>query len=586
LGNHLTSAAQCRAIVIIMLNSITATPVPRTGGQILVDQLGVHGVKHVFCVPGESFLAALDALYDAAIDVTVCRQEGGVAMMAEAHGKLTGMPGVCFVTRGPGATNGAHGIHIAKQDSTPMIMFVGQIERGARGREAFQELDYRAVFGALAKWVTEIDDAVRIPEIIARAFHVATSGRPGPVVIALPEDMLTELCVVDDAHAFKPIQTWPGQAALDALQKLLEQASRPVVLLGGSGWNAEGVAQIQQFAQRYDLPVAVSFRRQMLFPAQHPNFIGDLGLGPNPRLVEGFREADLLLLIGGRLSEVSSQGYTLLKIPNPAQKLVHVHPDAEELGRVYQPHLAIHATPSHFAAAAAQLDPKAPLAWSERRREARAAYERWSEPASIVSPGRLQMAQVIACLQQRLPEDAILCNGAGNYATWLHRFFRFRGFGTQLAPTSGSMGYGVPAAVAAKRLYPQRTVVALAGDGCFLMNGQEFATAVQYHLPIIVIVIDNSMYGTIRMHQEKNYPGRVSATALNNPDFAAYAQAFGGHGERVEDTAGFAPALERALASGLPAILHCLLDAEAITPNASLSELRTAALAARQTGKP
>lgn len=577
--------ALCKAIVITMHNSLTSIRVSRTGGQILVDQLVVHGVNHVFCVPGESFLAALDALYDASINVTVCRQEGGVAMMAEAHGKLTGVPGVCFVTRGPGATNGAHGIHIAKQDSTPMIMFVGQIERGARGREAFQELDYRAVFGPLAKWATEIDDPARIPEIVARAFHVATSGRPGPVVIALPEDMLTELCVVDDARPFEPVQTWPGQPALDALQALLAQASRPVMLLGGSGWSAEAVTHIQQFAQRYDLPVAVSFRRQMLFPARHPNFIGDLGLGPNPRLVARFREADLVLLVGGRLSEVSSQGYTLLKIPSPAQKLVHVHPDVEELGHVYQPHLAINAMPVHFAAAAAQLAPDTPVVWSEGTRGARAAYESWSNPKSIVSPGRLQMAQVIACLQEHLPEDAILCNGAGNYATWLHRFFRFPGFGTQLAPTSGSMGYGVPAAVAAKRLYPQRTVVALAGDGCFLMNGQEFATAVQYHLPIIVIVIDNSMYGTIRMHQEKNYPGRVSATALNNPDFAAYAKAFGGYGERVEDTESFAPALERARASGLPAILHCLLDAEAITPSASLTELRAAALAAAQTGK-
>ena len=564
-----------------MPTSPISTLLPRTGGQILVDQLHVHGIGHVFCVPGESFLAVLDALYDAWINVTVCRQEGGVAMMAEAHGKLTGVPGIGFVTRGPGATNAAHGIHVAKQDSTPMILFVGQIARGTRGREAFQELDYRAVFGPLAKWATEIDDPARIPEIVSRAFHVATSGRPGPVVIALPEDMLTESCVVDNAQPFKPTESWPGEPALHSLHALLAQAVKPVVLLGGSGWNAAGVDDLKQFVERYDLPVAVSFRRQMLFPASHPNFIGDVGLGPNPELIQRFREADLVLAIGARLSETASQGYTLLNIPNPVQKLVHVHPGAEELGSVYQPHLAINATPSHFAAAVARLEPGKPVSWSKHTRSARANYERWSDTRTISSPGRLQMAQVIATLQKRLPDDAILCNGAGNYATWLHRFYRFEHFGTQLAPTSGSMGYGVPAAVAAKRLYPERTVVALAGDGCFLMNGQEFATAVQYKLAIIVIVIDNGMYGTIRMHQEKHYPGRVSATALTNPDFAAYARAFGGHGERVETTEEFAPALERAQASGLPAILHCLLDAEAITPNASLTDLRNAALAAK-----
>ncbi|AQH02446.1 thiamine pyrophosphate-binding protein [Burkholderia sp. KK1] len=552
----------------------------RTGGQILIDQLALHGVKHVFCVPGESFLAALDALHDAPIDVTVCRQEGGAAMMAEAHGKLTGQPGVCFVTRGPGATNAAHGVHIAHQDSTPMILFVGQIERSARGRDAFQELDYRAVFGTMAKWATEIDDAARIPEIVHRAFHVATSGRPGPVVIALPEDMLVELADVHDARPFEPLTTHPGADDMAALETMLASASRPVALLGGSGWTAQAVSDFVTFAERFDLPVAVSFRRQMLFPADHPNFIGDLGLGPNPKLLERFTRADVVLLVGARLSEVASQGYTLLRMPDPVQKLVHVHADAGELGRVYQPDLAIHASMARFAEAAARLEPKPSASWADATREARAAYEKWSDPQVIESPGALQMARIIAWLQTQLPADAILCNGAGNYATWLHRFFRFRQFGTQLAPTSGSMGYGTPAAVAAKRLYPERTVVAFAGDGCFLMNGQEFATAVQYDLPIIVVVVDNGMYGTIRMHQEKTYPGRVAATSLRNPDFAAYATTFGGHGERVETTAQFAPAFERALASGRPAILHCLIDPEAITPNASLAALRAAALAA------
>ncbi|SAK56041.1 thiamine pyrophosphate protein [Caballeronia hypogeia] len=557
----------------------------RTGGQILVDQLALHGVKHVFCVPGESFLAALDALHDAPIEVTVCRQEGGAAMMAEAHGKLTGRPGVCFVTRGPGATNASHGVHIAQQDSTPMILFVGQIERSARGRDAFQELDYRAVFGTMAKWATEIDDAQRIPEIVQRAFHVATSGRPGPVVIALPEDMLVELADAHDARPFEPLVTHPGAHDMAALRSMLASATRPVALLGGSGWDAQAVSDFVRFAERFDLPVAVSFRRQMLFPADHPNFIGDLGLGPNPKLLQRFTDADLILLVGARLSEVASQGYTLLRMPDPVQKLVHVHADAGELGRVYQPDLAIHASVTRFAEAAARLEPSAPAAWTDITREARAAYEKWSDPQAIESPGALQMAHVVAWLQAQLPADAILCNGAGNYATWLHRFFRFRQFGTQLAPTSGSMGYGTPAAVAAKRLYPQRTVVAFAGDGCFLMNGQEFATAVQYDLPIIVVVVDNGMYGTIRMHQEKTYPGRVAATMLRNPDFAAYATAFGGYGERVESTAQFAPAFERALASGRPAILHCLIDPEAITPNASLATLRATALAAADAAK-
>jgi acetolactate synthase-1/2/3 large subunit len=555
---------------------------PRTGGQILVDQLLLHRVEHVFCVPGESFLAALDALYDASIQVTVCRQEGGAAMMAEAHGKLTGRPGICFVTRGPGSTNAAHGVHIAQQDSTPMILFVGQIERAARGRDAFQEVDYRATFGPLAKWATEIDDPKRIPEIVQRAFHTATSGRPGPVVIALPEDMLTELAEVANARPFQPLGTHPGTADLNTLQDMLAAAKRPVALVGGSGWDADAVRQFVRFAEHFELPVAASFRRQMLFPAAHRLFIGDLGLGANPKLVERFANADLVLLLGGRMSEIASQGYTLLRIPDPVQQLVHVHPDAAELGRVYQPDLAINASPRHFAAAATQLRPATPPCWSELTRTARAEYETWSNPATIQSPGRLQMAQVIAYLQQQLPADAILCNGAGNYATWIHRFFRFGQFGTQLAPTSGSMGYGTPAAVAAKRLYPQRTVIAFAGDGCFLMNGQEFATAVQYDLPIIVIVVDNGMFGTIRMHQERAYPGRVSATSLRNPDFAAYAKAFGGHGERVESTEEFGPAFERALASGRPSILHCLIDAEAITPTTTLSALRAKALEAHR----
>ena len=552
----------------------------RTGGQILVDQLLLQGVQDVFCVPGESYLAVLDALHDAAIRITVCRQEGGAAMMAEAAGKLTGRPGICMVTRGPGATNASPGLHIAKQDSTPMILFVGQIERGMREREAFQELDYRAVFGSMVKWATEIDDPARIPEIISRAFHVATSGRPGPVVIALPADVLTEAAVVMDAAPCVPVETHPSLTQMIALQKMLWAAKAPVALLGGSRWDQQAVDRFRDFAERFDLPVAVTFRRQMLFPAEHPCFAGDLGIAPNPALLARIKEADLVLLVGGRLSEMPSQSYALFGIPEPGRTLVHVHPDAGELGRVYHPALAINASPTAFSAALQTVHPPQAVPWAGAASAAHAAFHGWTEqPAAI--PGSFHPGEAVVWLRDRLPPDAIICNGAGNYATWVHRFHRFRQFGTQAAPTSGSMGYGVPAAVGLKRIMPERTVVAFAGDGCFLMNGQEFATAVQYDLPIIVVVIDNRMYGTIRMHQELHYPGRISATELKNPDFAAYARAFGGHGERVETTAEFAPAFERALASGKPSILHCLIDPEAITPSKTLSSIRAEALAKR-----
>ncbi|WP_029030332.1 thiamine pyrophosphate-binding protein [Salinarimonas rosea] len=554
----------------------------RTGGQILVDQLRVHGASHVFCVPGESYLAALDALHDADVALTVCRQEGGAAMMAEAHGKLTGKPGICFVTRGPGATNASPGLHIARQDSTPMILFVGQVARVMKEREAFQELDYRAVFGTMAKWATEIDDPARIPEIVSRAWHVATSGRPGPVVIALPEDMLTEEAAVADAPPHVVVETHPGLSQMAELQKLLWAAKRPIALLGGARWNEAAVQRFVRFAERFALPVACTFRRQMLFPHDHPCYAGDLGLGVNPQLLARIREADLVLAVGGRLSEIPSQSYELFGIPDPGVDLVHVHPDPEELGRVYRPRLAINAAPSAFSAALEGVQPPTTIPWAGAADEAHAAYVAWSDPRAITHPGDLQMGAVMAHLGEVLPADAILCNGAGNYATWIHRFHAFTRYGTQLAPTSGSMGYGVPAAVAAKRVHPERTVVAFAGDGCFLMNGQEFATAVQHDLAILVVVVDNGMYGTIRMHQEREYPGRVVATALQNPDFAAYARAFGGHGETVTRTEDFAPALERAIASGKPAILHLLIDPETITPAATLTGLRQAALSRRR----
>ncbi|KAA0890857.1 thiamine pyrophosphate-binding protein [Pusillimonas sp. ANT_WB101] len=562
------------------MDNASLLPLQRTGGQILVDQLRIHGIDHVFCVPGESFLAVLDALHDTDIKLTVCRQEGGAAMMAEAHGKLTGRPAACFVTRAPGATNAASGVHIAYHDSTPLLVFVGQVERRVRERDALQELDYRAVFKPLAKWATEIDDAARIPEIVSRAVHLSISGRPGPVVIALPEDMLVDTASVKDARPAQAVESFPGAEQMNDLRALLVRAKKPLVVLGGSRWTEASVTKFADIAAKWDIPVTVSLRRQMLFPVNHTSFAGDLGFGPNPKLVELVKESDLLLLIGSRLSEVPSQNYSLFDIPVCDQILVHVHPDPSELGRVYQPDLAVNTAPALFVRELDKLDVPPSQSRSEYRARVREAYEAWSDTKGIHSPGSLQMAEVMDYLNKVLPEDAIICNGAGNYATWVHRFHHFTKFGSQLAPTSGSMGYGVPAAVGAKRVLPERMVVAFAGDGCFMMHGQEFATAVQYDLPIIVIIVDNAMFGTIRMHQEREYPGRISGTTLKNPDFALYATAFGGHGERVERTEEFAPAFERARASGKPSIIHCLIDPEAINPSYTLTSLREAAIAA------
>ena len=551
---------------------------PRTGGQVLVDQLIVHGVKQLFCVPGESYLAALDALHDAKVEVTICRQEGGATMMAEAQGKLTGEPGICFVTRGPGATNASAGIHIAHQDSTPLIVFVGQVARGMLDREAFQELDYGAVFGTMAKWVVEIDDAKRLPELVSRAFHVATSGRPGPVVIALPEDMLTDMVQVADAKPYSVTEIHPGADALRELKARLDKAERPVLIIGGSRWNEQAVRDTVTFAEQWQLPVYCSFRRQMLFPATHANYGGDLGLGVNPKLLARIKASDLVIVLGGRLSEIPSQGFELFDIPMPQMDMVHIHADANELGRIYHAAQSINATPQAMTAALAQLGkPTAQPKWAQHTADAHAEYQAWSDPSKIQIPGNLQMGPIMEHLREVLPADTIFCNGAGNFATWVHRFWPFTTFASQLAPTSGSMGYGPPAGVGAKRLWPQREVVIFAGDGDFLMHGQEFATAIQYQLPVIVVILDNAMYGTIRMHQEREYPGRVSGTELKNPDFSAYAKAFGGHGERVERTEEFAPALARARASGLPSILHCFIDPEAITPTGTLSGMRKAA---------
>jgi acetolactate synthase-1/2/3 large subunit len=550
----------------------------RTGGEILIDQLAIHGVHNVFCVPGESYLAALDAFHDSEIALTVCRHESSAAMMAEAVGKVTGRPGICFVTRGPGATNASAGIHIARQDSSPMIVFVGQIGRHMREREAFQELDFRAVFGSIAKWATEIDDPARIPELVSRAFHTACNGRPGPVVIAVPEDMLTERVMVPDARAFEAVESWPGLTDMSRLQKLLWASKRPIALAGGSRWSEAACAALMRFAERFALPVATTFRRQYLFDALHPCYAGDMGIGPNPKLLARVKGADLVLLIGGRLSEMATQGYTLLDIPEPQMKLVHVHPGPEELGRVYHPTLAIQAAPTAFCSALEGLQPPNEIAWQGEAATAHADYLAWSEKATP-QPGGVNLGEILVWLRENLAPDDIITNGAGNFAGWIHRFYRFRKYATHVAPTSGSMGYGFPAAVAMKLLHPERKVVCIAGDGDFLMTGQDFATAVQYKLPVIVVVADNGLYGTIRMHQEREYPGRVVATQLHNPDFVAYALAFGGYGALVEKTSDFPAAFAQAVATGKPSIIHLKIDPEAISTFASISAIREKALA-------
>lgn len=545
----------------------------RTGGQLIVDALEANGVDRLYCVPGESYLAVLDALHDSRIETVVCRQEGGAAMMADCHGRLTGRPGICFVTRGPGATNASAGVHIARQDSVPMILFIGQVARGIKEREAFQEVDYHAFYGSIAKWVVEIDDARRIPELVTRAFAVATSGRPGPVVVSLPEDMLTDEVEALQPLPYTPVETRPGEPEMEALQALLEKAERPFVILGGTRWTEQAVKHMCAALEKWALPVGCSFRRQALCDQLHSSYAGDVGIGINPKLGDYIKGADLALLVGCRFGEMPSSDYTLLKSPYPDQQLVHVYPDPHELGRVYRPTVAINATPAAFAEAFAGIVPTRTPVWANRTEELHQSYLEWSTPPEK-GVGAVHMGKVMTWLEGQLAEDAIICNGAGNFATWVHRFHRFRRFNTQAAPTSGSMGYGVPAGVAAKHLFPEREVVVWAGDGDFLMHGQEFATAVQHRLPIVVVILNNGIYGTIRMHQEREYPGRVSGTDLQNPDFAAYARAFGGHGETVATTEEFAPAFERARASGKPAIIEVKLDPEAITPTRSLSDIR------------
>jgi acetolactate synthase-1/2/3 large subunit len=555
----------------------------RTGGQILVDALHIHGVDTVFGVPGESYLDVLDALHDSQIRFVINRQEGGAAFMAEAHGKMTGKPGICFVTRGPGATNASIGVHTAYQDSTPMILFIGQVGNDFTDREAFQEIDYRRMYGQMAKWVAQIDRADRIPEYMARAFQVATSGRPGPVVLALPEDMLVTKAEVADTRHYQPVQASPSAAQVDTLRAMLAESKKPIVLLGGGTWNEQACADLQRFAEANALPVGCTFRFQDLLDNDHPHYVGDVGIGINPKLAARVKEADLVIAIGPRLGEMTTGGYTLLASPVPRQRLVHIHADAEELGSVYQAELMINSGAPQITSMLAAMEPVDANAWRHTVAEARAELVAWQAQPPIFRDGGapLDLWQVVQELGKAVPHDVIITNGAGNYASWAHRFHRYGGMRTQLAPTNGAMGYAVPAGVAAKILEPGRTVVTFAGDGEFMMTGQELATAVQYGAGVVIIVFNNNMFGTIRMHQEREYPGRVSGTGLHNPDFAALARAYGGHGEVVENTAGFAPALERALAhangKNLPALIELRYDGNLITPNATLETIRKTA---------
>jgi acetolactate synthase-1/2/3 large subunit len=549
-----------------------------SGGQILVQSLVVEGVDHVFCVPGESYLPALDALYEAReqIRLLVCRHESGASNMADAYGKLTGRPGIAFVTRGPGASNAAIGVHTAFQDSTPLILLVGQAPREFLDREAFQEIDIRRMFGHTSKWAAQIEDPRRIPEYLSRAFYTAVSGRPGPVVLALPEDVLSETTQAPAAPRYQRVAAAPTPEGLARLQTLLSSAHRPFTILGGSGWTTEACANLRRFAENWQLPVGCAFRFQDLFDNDHPQYAGDVGIGPNPKLAQRIRDSDLVLVIGARLGEMTTGGYTLFEVPVPRQTLVHAHAGAEELGRVYAADLPIQASMPELAAALAQLRPAAAPPWTAETAAARADYLAWNTPARV--PGPLQMGEVVRHMRERLSPDAILVNDAGNFSAWVHRYFRYRRFKSQLGPTSGAMGYGLPAGIAAKSVHRDRQVVVWTGDGAFLMTGQELATAMHYGLSMVIVLVNNGSYGTIRMHQERHYPERVYGTQLTNPDFAAYARSFGAFGETVETTDQFPAAFERALAAKVPALIELRLSEDVITPSTTLSEIREKAL--------
>jgi acetolactate synthase I/II/III large subunit len=553
----------------------------RTGGQILVDQLRIQGCDRIFTVPGESFLAVLDALHDTPeIQTVVCRQEGGVAFMACADGAMTQRPGIAFVTRGPGATNASIGVHVAMQDSQPMILFIGDVDRGMKDREGFQEVDFPAMFGPLAKLVLRIDDAARIPEYVARAYSVAMSGRPGPVVVALPEDMLCDVVEAADRPQVENIWQAPSASRLAALEQLLHDAKAPVAIIGGAGWTAEAGKDFQAFAERWGIPVAGAFRRQDAISNSSPVWAGNLGYGPNPKLVQRIKDADLILAVGARLGEATTDGYTLVTPDHPGQVLVHVHPDPDEINHVYRTDLAICCDMEQFAAhALASVEPSQsrrlrvtdPLP-SASGAEAHAQWQAWNTPQPFDT--KVDLGMCVAAMREICPADTIICNGAGNFSGWWHRYWPYGGQGTQLAPTCGAMGYGPPAAVAASLRHPDRCVVALTGDGDFMMNGQELATAMQYGCDLIVLVIDNGVYGTIRMHQEREYPARVSGTTLHNPDFAALARAYGGWAATVEATDQFAPALKDAMGRTGLRMLHIKTDPERISAGTTISTLR------------
>jgi acetolactate synthase I/II/III large subunit len=540
-----------------------------TGAQHLVASLLANGVTHGFCVPGESYLAVLDALVDApGVRLVTCRHEAAAANMAEAHGKLTGRPGIAFVTRGPGATHASIGVHTAFQDSSPMILFIGQVARDQRDREAFQEVDYRRFFSPLAKWVEEIDDAARVPEYVNRAFAIAMNGRPGPVVLALPEDMLTDVVEAVIPPPAPKVEAAPRAEDMAALQSLLNEAKSPLLLLGGPGWTAHAIADMRRFIDAWQIPVATSFRAKDLIDNRHPCYAGDVGIAPNPALAQQVREADLLIACGPRLGEMTTSGYSLLSSPLPLQKLVHLHPGAEELGRVFHPVLAMQCSMPQAARAFMALMPG--KSFADQAREAHSHYERWIEPHA--DGLGVNLSRIFAHLDVALPADAIVCNGAGNYAAWLHRFVQHKSWKTQLAPTSGAMGYGLPAAIAAKVMNPDRMVIAVAGDGCFMMAAPELATAIHERASIIVLVINNGQFGTIRMHQERDYPKRQSATKLTNPDFVAFAKSFGFEAWRVTRTEDFAAAFDAVRSHGGPSLIEIVTHADDIAPGRSLSQ--------------
>jgi acetolactate synthase I/II/III large subunit len=551
---------------------VTFSKTARSGGRVLVENLRVHGVEMVFSVAGESYLEVLDALYDHhdGIRLVTCRHEGAAAYMAEAYGKLTGRPGICMVTRGPGACNASIGVHTAKQDSTPLLLLIGQVARDHAEREAFQEIDYRRMYGEMSKWVGQIDQAERIPEYLSRAFHVAASGRPGPVVLALPEDMLRDEVTIPDGAPYRPVQAHPGAGELERLHAFLAESERPMMMVGGSGWSDEACERMTAFAEANDLPVCSAFRRQDIIPNHSPSYVGAVGVGAAPSLLRRLKEADLLLVVGARLGEMNTQGYTLLESPAPRKTLIHVYPDADELNCVYRSTLAIQSGVREFAAAALPIVDN--QRWRKWREEARAEYE-----STLIPPayeGALDLGKVLLFLREWLPEDAIVTIDAGNFSGWPQRFLDYKRPGRQLGPISGAMGYAVPAAVSASLTYPDRPVVGFVGDGGFLMTGQELATAMRCRSRPIILVFNNNMYGTIRMHQEMRYPGRVSGTDLTNPDFAALAAAYGAHAESVKRTEDFAPAFERALLSGKAAVIELHTDPEVISTRATLSALR------------